>query len=177
MTARENVFLALLIVSVGGNVALLIAGGDDDPAPAPQTQALPTTTGEEESTTPTAPPVTERTEPVEPATTEPTGGAEAPADEEAGAGRPPLCREIDVPDQPPEPITCRTASAILTIVGEARPLLLGDTHVRVQSASLAQNRLTLRVRVRNETDAEQGIQAGGQELYLNLNGIRVDRSR
>jgi hypothetical protein len=160
-------------VSVGGNVSLLLAGDGDDPAPStkaaqPATEEQQDTVADDPATatagTSTVPPEPARTEPEEPApapATPPSGGAEAPGD-------------VDVPERPSEAVTCRTASATLTIVDEARPLLLGDTHVRIQAATATQRGLTVRVRVRNETDAEQGIQAGGQELYLNLNGIRVD---
>lgn len=86
----------------------------------------------------------------------------------------PLCRDIEIEASPAEPVHCRTSSAILTIAGEDDPVLLGGTHVRLLSATLSGSRLTTRVRVRNETEAEQGILAGGQELYVNLGGIRVD---
>ena len=174
MTTRENVLLALLIVSVGGNVSQIVADlGDSDPEPAAQ---APRSAPPETSTataTATAPSTATEPEQTAPAPTEPATTTE-PEESAAGSGGTPACRDVEIPARPTEAVTCRTASAVLTIVDQAKPLLLGDTHVRVQSASAEGRTVALRVRVRNETDAEQGIQAGGQELYLNVNGIRVD---
>jgi hypothetical protein len=46
--------------------------------------------------------------------------------------------------------------------------------VRVLSAHRDGSSVLVRVRVRNETPAEQGVQAGGQEIYLNVGGRRID---
>lgn len=160
MTKLERVLLVLLILAVALDVVLLVT--DDEETPRTQSRVVETIGTEEagtrEQSDSRAPP------------TEPPAGAEAPGEEDG----PPPCRAIEIPQRPPESVTCRTASATLTIVDQADPLLLGDTHVRVLSAYGAGDELMVRVRVRNETDAEQGVQAGGQELYLNLNGIRVD---
>lgn len=105
-----------------------------------------------------------------------TTAAEAtPAETTATATGAPPCDEVAAgTEDPAEPITCSTRSATLTIVGARSPVLLDGTEVRFLSAALAGREVTLRLRVRNETEAEQGVNAGGQELYLNLGGLRVD---
>jgi hypothetical protein len=183
MTKLEKVLLVLLILAVGVDVALLVTDDEEEPrTPTQVVQTIGTQETEASRGTRTAPARTERARTVDeprtataPPEPEDASGAEGPeAEQEESAGGPPPCSELDIPPQPPEAVTCRTASATLMIVGQAKPLLLGDTHVRVLRALAAGRAVVLRVRVRNETDAEQGIQAGGQELYLNVNGIRVD---
>ena len=89
----------------------------------------------------------------------------------------PSCRAIAIPAQPRERVACRTAKSLLQITGQARPLVVGGTNARVFSAGMVGSDVVARVRVRNETPAEQGVQAGGQELYLNVGGRRVDSYR
>jgi hypothetical protein len=86
----------------------------------------------------------------------------------------PRCSEVEIPERPAERIACRTPRALLQITGQARPLVVGGTNARVLSARLSGSDVLARVRVRNETRTEQGVQAGGQELYLNVGGRRVD---
>lgn len=115
-------------------------------------------------------------------TTAPSDGAEAapaqPADEKVAgtadeaSGDTPPCSEV--PATITEPVTCRTSSSVLYIARQSDPVLLGGTQARVIRATLRGETLSVRMRVRNETDAEQGVLAGGQELYLNLGGLRVD---
>ena len=88
----------------------------------------------------------------------------------------PSCANIADPGPDDEPVTCRTSNATLTVADEARPMLLGGTQVRFLSASLAQGTLAIRLRVRNETDEEQGILEGGQRIYVNVDGIRTEPS-
>jgi hypothetical protein len=95
-----------------------------------------------------------------------------PAEDEPAAGGVQPCSQV--PPVIREPVTCATKSSTLTIVTQRDPVLLGGTQARIIRASLAGSVVTVRVRVRNETDAEQGVAAGGQELYLNLAGLRVD---
>lgn len=169
MTKLERVLLVLLILAVAADVALLVSDDEEPPPTQMQAQERPAVQRERSSSPPP------RTAAERPARTTTTAEVGTTVEEEAPAGDgPPLCAELDIPARPSEAVTCRTTSATLTIVDEADPLLLGDTHVRVLSAHGEGGSLTVRARVRNETDAEQGVQAGGQELYLNLNGIRVD---
>lgn len=86
----------------------------------------------------------------------------------------PRCSSLAIPAQPSERVACRTPKALLQITGQARPLVVGGTNARVLSAVLSGSDVLVRMRVRNETRTEQGVQAGGQELYLNVAGTRVD---
>ena len=172
----ERAIIAALVAVIIADVGVIAFGRADEQQPLPKERtATPTTS--------TSPVRERRTEPdggrgtaattqtsVPPPVAEPQE-AESATDEQAG---PPPCADVEVPTQPVEAVTCRTRNAKLTIFGEDEPLLLGDTHVRVHTAEGRGNRVIARVRVRNETNSEQGIQAGGQELYLNLKGIRVD---
>ena len=97
----------------------------------------------------------------------------APAQEDAAPAIP-RCSAIEIPAQPRERIGCRTATSLLQITGQAHPLVVGGTNARLISAVLAGSDVVARIRVRNETPAEQGVQAGGQELYLNVAGRRID---
>lgn len=101
------------------------------------------------------------------------GGAVA-----TGAGAPaalPACSSLDVPERPPERVWCATPNATLSIAHQADPVLLEGTQVRVLSGTFdGAGTVAVRLRVRNETPAEQGLSAGGQELYLHLDGQRID---
>ena len=149
--ARDWLFRFLIVGVLAADAAMLAfwpagttGSSSSSNTPAPTSTSTAATTGAETRTTP------------------------------ATSGGVPACSDIEIPARPVEAVTCRTASATLTIVDQAEPLLLGDTHVRILAAFLVDSRLTVRARVRNETPAEQGIQAGGQELYVNLGGLRVD---
>ena len=87
------------------------------------------------------------------------------------------CADLVLPARPTERVACRTSKALLQIVGQSKPLVVGGTMVRVLSARREGSSVLVRLRVRNETPAEQGVQAGGQELYLNVGGRRVDSYR
>ena len=76
--------------------------------------------------------------------------------------------------QPSERVTCTTPNATLVIAHQSDPVLLEGTEVRVLSGTLLGAELAVRLRVRNNTRAEQGVTAGGQELYLHLEGERID---
>ena len=99
------------------------------------------------------------------------GGAGASAVDDPGL-RP--CHDLDIPANPMERITCTTPNAVLVIAHQSVPVLLDGTEVRVLSADLEGTTMWVRLRVRNTTQAEQGINAGGQELYLYLAGERID---
>ena len=107
-----------------------------------------------------------------------TAERESPPQENAGiaqdhdGGR--SCATTDIPITPPEPVTCRSRSAVLTIGAQDDPLLLGDTHARLLRARMRGSTLFARMRIRNETSAEQGVAAGGQEIYMNVLGTRID---
>lgn len=105
-----------------------------------------------------------------------TQAQQAPAETapSAPAGEQPSCADVDDPGPAGDPVTCRTRTATLTIAGEKRPVILAGTQVRLLSSALEGPTLTVRLRVRNETAIEQSVAAGGQELYVNLNGVRVD---
>ena len=83
------------------------------------------------------------------------------------------CRELALPHRPPERVTCTTPNATLVIAHQSDPVLLKGTEARVLSGVLDGSTVHLRVRIRNNTNAEQGLTAGGQELYLHLEGERV----
>ena len=99
------------------------------------------------------------------------GGAGASATKDPGLEP---CRDLDIPANPMERVTCTTPNAVLVIAHQSVPVLLDGTEVRVLSATLEGTTAWVRLRVRNTTDAEQGINAGGQELYLYLAGERID---
>ena len=87
----------------------------------------------------------------------------------------PTCASLDIPGKPPERVWCSTANADLSIAHQADPVLLDGTQVRVLSGTFdGAGTISVRLRVRNETPAEQGLSAGGQELYLYLDGQRID---
>jgi hypothetical protein len=92
----------------------------------------------------------------------------------AGAPTPPACTDVEGITTPEGRVVCRTENATLIIAPEDVPVLIAGTQVRVIGTTLDGATVTLRLRVRNETDAEQGLSAGGQELYLNLDGERID---
>ena len=152
-TLEKAVYTVLLLVLVVDIGLIVFARADDDPAPAPPGAAA-AATGE---TTATAEPAPE------------TSGQTSVSGDE-----PPPCAEVEDPGRDGDPVTCRTQTARLTIAGEDRPLVLGATQVRLFDSSLQGQQLTTRLRIRNETEAEQGVLAGGQEIYLNLGGLRVD---
>jgi hypothetical protein len=116
--------------------------------------------------------------PSEPGARAPTPTSTTPKPEpKAAAPKKPViesCRRAGIPAMPTERMECRTSSAVLQIVGQSKPLVVGGTMVRVVSASLDGADLITRIRVRNETLADQGVQAGGQELYLSIAGKRID---
>jgi hypothetical protein len=87
------------------------------------------------------------------------------------------CADLVLPARPTERVSCTTAKALLQITGQSKPLVVGGTMVRVLSAKRSGSSVLVRLRVRNETKAEQGVQAGGQELYLNVGGRRIDAAR
>jgi hypothetical protein len=98
-------------------------------------------------------------------------GAGAQATDEPGV-RP--CTELDIPARPLVRVTCTTAHATLVIAHQSVPVLLRGTEIRVLSGDLQGSSAWVRLRVRNTTEAEQGLSAGGQELYLYLDGRRID---
>ena len=98
-------------------------------------------------------------------------GAGAEATDDPGL-RP--CAELDIPARPLERVTCTTPHATLVIAHQSVPVLLDGTEVRVLSGELEGSSAWVRLRVRNTTEAEQGLSAGGQELYLFLDGQRID---
>ena len=84
------------------------------------------------------------------------------------------CSDLDIPAKPPHRVWCRTAAATLVIAHQSDPVLLAGTEVRILSAELLGSGVRVRTRVRNATEAVQWLSAGGQELYLNVAGERVD---
>lgn len=85
------------------------------------------------------------------------------------------CADLDIPRDPPEPVTCRvTSGTTLTIVSQAKPLLLDGTQARVVDAVRAPAAVVVRLRLRNETGTPQRAGAGGQQTYLNVGGMRID---
>ena len=99
------------------------------------------------------------------------GGVGATVTEDPGLKS---CAELDIPPRPTERVTCTTPNATLVIAHQSIPVLLDGTEVRVLSAELDGLTAWVRLRVRNTTDAEQGINAGGQALYMYLDGRRID---
>ena len=87
------------------------------------------------------------------------------------------CADLEIPARPPRPVTCATKTATIVIASETTPVLLGGTQARLLAATLSDGALTARMRIRNETDAEQGVLAGGQEIHVNLNGRRLEAAR
>lgn len=84
------------------------------------------------------------------------------------------CSALEIPAKPPERVWCTTPNATLSIAHQSDPILLDGTEVRVLSAERSGSAIRVRTRVRNTTRAEQGLSAGGQELYLWIDGSRVD---
>ena len=99
------------------------------------------------------------------------GSAVATETNGAGLAR---CADLDIPAKPPQRVWCTTPSATLVIAHQSDPIMLEGTEVRVLSADLLGSAARVRIRVRNDTRADQGLSAGGQELYLNIGGERVD---
>jgi hypothetical protein len=99
------------------------------------------------------------------------GGSGAGAAERAALE---ACAALDVPAKPSQRVWCTTPSATLVIAHQSDPVLLDGTEVRVLSGRLLGASIRVRLRVRNQTPAEQDLSAGGQELYLYLDGSRVD---
>jgi hypothetical protein len=121
-----------------------------------------------------APPAAQPTQTAQTAPPATTATTTTPA---AKAGPIPACADADIPERPTERTACRTSKALLQIIGQAKPIVVGGTMVRVLSAQLDGSSVVTRLRVRNETKAEQGAQAGGQELYLNVAGKRIDSAQ
>lgn len=94
----------------------------------------------------------------------------SPADPSQAAS----CSDVQDPGPSGTPVTCRTRTSTLTIAGERRPVILGGTQVRLLHSTLRGRILTAEVRVRNETAVEQSVLAGGQQIYLNVQGARVN---
>ncbi|HEX8207831.1 MAG TPA: hypothetical protein VF587_17325 [Solirubrobacteraceae bacterium] len=150
-TALEKAIIAVLVLVLAADVAIIAFGRADD--------APPRESGTNEPAGATVPGTTTTT---------------APTTTSSDAGGVPPCSEVADPGPSDDAVRCSTRSATLLLGGEDRPLLLGGTQVRLLSASSTPASLILRLRVRNETGAEQGIIAGGQEIYVNLNGVRLD---
>lgn len=96
----------------------------------------------------------------------------AGATEAGSAGLKP-CAALDTA-LPAERVWCTTPNATLVIAHQSDPVLLEGTEVRVLSADQSGSWIRVRARVRNQTPAEQGLSAGGQELYLSIDGSRAD---
>ena len=96
------------------------------------------------------------------------------AQEDTSSQRPPLCADIDIPTEPPEPVRCRTRPATLVIATDGQPVLLGDTHVRLLSARLRDSLLFVRLRLRNEGSSTRRAGRDGQDVYLNIAGSRLE---
>lgn len=62
---------------------------------------------------------------------------------------------------------------MLTIVSQAKPLLLEGTQARVVEASRGSGAVLVRLRLRNETGVPQRAGAAGQRTYLNVSGTRI----
>jgi hypothetical protein len=86
------------------------------------------------------------------------------------------CKALEIPAKPSQRVWCTTPNAALVIAHQSDPVLIDGTEIRVLSGRLLGTTVTVRLRVRNGTDAEQGVGAGGQELYLYLDGARIDVS-
>ncbi|MDQ3741554.1 MAG: hypothetical protein M3320_03735 [Actinomycetota bacterium] len=142
---EKSIYLVLLLVLAIDIAVIVFARADEDPPPVSEVAA-----------------------------TQPETAATDPGTETTPAGGVPACDEAPDPSETGEPVTCRTRSATLTIAPQERPVVLGGTQVRLLRASLSGSTVTVRLRVRNETQAEQSVLAGGQELYMNLSGLRVD---
>lgn len=107
------------------------------------------------------------------ATTTAAPAADAPADAAAEDELRP-CSEADAERPRDEPIRCRTRTATLTIVSEDEPLVLGATQIRLLDARVRERTLSTRLRIRNETGLDQAVLSGGQQLYLNVDGAKVE---
>jgi hypothetical protein len=166
-TTLEKAVYAVLVLVLLADIGLIVfARAEDDAPPATSERpATPAATDEE--------PAGETTAAEEPAGRT-TAGETTTADAAPADGALPPCAEVEDPAPDSDPVQCRTRSATLTIAGEERPLVLGATQVRLFGATLRGPTVVARVRVRNETDAEQGVLAGGQEIYVNLDGLRID---
>ncbi|HEX8123179.1 MAG TPA: hypothetical protein VF549_18145 [Solirubrobacteraceae bacterium] len=146
-SSLERAVYAVLVLVLVIDVALIAFGRADGSVPGP----VPTT-----GTSASAP-------------------SSQPADPVADAGDAgPPCADVTPPTGAGDPVTCRARTATLTIAGAERPVILGATQVRLLRSSLRGRVLSADVRVRNETDSAQSLLAGGQEIYLNLRGVRVD---
>src|SRR5687767_59072 len=69
------------------------------------------------------------------------------------------CTALDLPARPAERIWCTTPNATLSIAHQSDPVLLDGTEVRVLSAALDGSLVDVRLRIRNTTNAEQGLSA------------------
>lgn len=94
-----------------------------------------------------------------------TGGADPPPST-------PACRDLDLAKSR-ERVTCRTPSATLTLAGEGTPVVLGPTEVRVLGSRLEGRRLTVRLRLRNDTATAARVELGRRQVYVNVAGRRV----
>ncbi|HEV2061685.1 MAG TPA: hypothetical protein VGR12_02440 [Solirubrobacteraceae bacterium] len=81
---------------------------------------------------------------------------------------PPLCSELDLPEQIEDRVTCRTEHATLTIAGEGEPIVLENTQVRVLRSRLDRRTLVVRLRLRRETGTYQRPGAVRRQIYLRV---------
>ena len=96
------------------------------------------------------------------------------APEEADtAPPPPLCSDVDMPDPVQERVTCRTATATLTIAGEGHPVVLPRTEARVLGSELERRILTIRVRLRRDTGTFNRRGAVRRQLYVRVGDQRI----
>jgi hypothetical protein len=172
---EKTIYVVLVLVLVVDVAVIVLARAEEDPPRGTTGERVGATTPPPAATTTQATEPDETTETQE--TTQPSQSettTETETETQAESSGVPPCAEVRPPGPDDDAVRCRTRSAVLTIGGEDRPLLLGGTQVRVLSATLTGRTVGLRLRLRNETDAEQGVLAGGNELYLNLSGVRVD---
>ena len=90
----------------------------------------------------------------------------------ASSSAPPRCADLDIPWQPRERVTCRTASAVLTIAAPREPVLVEDTQIRVLRATLRADEISVRLRVRNETGQRRRVNVNARQFHLRIGGTR-----
>jgi hypothetical protein len=70
-------------------------------------------------------------------------------------------------------VTCRTGSGkALTVAGFGQPVLLGDIQVRALGTTRVGDGLTIRLRIRNESETRQILERAPRNLYLSVAGRR-----
>ena len=102
-----------------------------------------------------------------------TGAAPQQQSAQQPTGAVPSCSDVPAAQLRGGRVTCKSATATLTIAPMSTPVLFEDMAFRAYGARLEGNVVTVRARVRNPSDHFEIIRPGSRQYYLNTRPDRV----